>query len=142
MLIGNDDASMQFIRHWLLPLAQKSIHSAVGKKSSLPEEKLPTEISVGFQFSANPMPNISGKVPWNPEKHAWRVKAKKPRMKIEGIFEVDWHLPAAAYHKVKSQEYQKAVDAWNHCDGSNRHRIKVASVLLDNHGETSEAKLE
>ena len=142
MLIVNDEASLQFIRHWLLPLAHKSIDSAIAKKLSLPEEKLPKEISGGFHFSANPMPNISNKVTWNPEQHAWRMKAKKPRMKMENFYVVDWNLPSAAYHKIKSQQYQKAVDAWNQCDGSTRHRIKVNSVLLDSHGETSEAKLE
>ena len=142
ILISVDDASVKFIRHWLLPLAQKSVLSAVEKKSPLPVAKPLTETSVGFQFSANPMPNISGKVTWNPVKHAWRVRANKPCMKIEGSFEVDSFLSAAAYHKVKSLEYRKAVDAWNKCDGSKRHRIKVATVLLEDHGETSEHLLE
>ena len=142
ILISVDDASVKFIRHWLLPLAQKSVLSAVEKKSPLAVAKPLTEAVVGFQFSANPMPNLSGKVTWNPANHAWRVKANKPCMKIEGSFEVDKFLSADAYHKVKSLEYRKAVDAWNKCDGSKRHRIKVATVLLEDHGETSEHLLE
>jgi hypothetical protein len=142
MLICNDEASVQFIRHWLLPLAHKSIDSTIAKKGPFPEVKLPKEISGGFHFSANPMPNISGKVTWNPEQHAWRMKAKKPRMKMENFYVVDWKLSSDAYHNVRSQQYQKAVDAWNKCDGTTRHRIKLNAVLLDSHGETSEAKLE
>jgi hypothetical protein len=138
ILISADKASVKFIRHWLLPLAQKAALSPADKKTSLLVEEPLAETSVGFQFSANPTPNISGKVTWNPTKHAWRVRAMKPHMKIKGSFEVPSHLSGDKYHNAKSLEYRNAVDAWNKCDGSKRCRIRGSTLMLEDHGATSE----
>ena len=131
-----DEVATEFIRHWVLPLAMRTAHSQVKPEPPLaqpsaekPAEELTT--APGFHFSANPTPNILGKLSWIPTAHAWRVKILKPLAELpaEG-FEVDPALPSNEYLKEKLLAYQRAASAWNECDGSARHRIKLPKVLF------------
>ena len=80
----------------------------------------------GFQMSANPTPNISGKIHWELKAHRWKVKIQKAKYVITETFQVDTSLKGEAYEIDKVKQYRSAADAWNCCDGSKRHRIKLA----------------
>ena len=131
-----EQVTTEFIRHWLLPLAMRTAHSQVKPEPPLPKPsaaKLAAEIITGacFHFSANPTPNVAGKLSWIPQAHAWKVKILKPQAELptEG-FKVDPNLESDEYLKEKLQAYQRAASAWNECDGSPRHRIKLPKVLF------------
>ena len=139
MLIAVDDDSVEFIRHWLLPLAQQSARCIGTTAPVQPVEPACATKLGGFQFSANPTPNIRGKITWNPAKHAWKLLAQKPNPKMLPlrIFAINPELPATEYLAAKSLEYRLAIEAWNTCDRSSRHRIKPPTVLLEEGVTTS-----
>ena len=99
--VGED--TTRFIRYWLVPLAGTVAHSQVAvdssKDSSLSDSSTCDTPSrpAGFQFTANPTPNIREKISWNPMKHAWKVNIQKPLAALEEKFEVDPLLTAAKY---------------------------------------------
>ena len=68
---------------------------------------------------------------WNPVKHAWTVKILKPLGKLPVVgFNVDPCLLGDAYLMEKSRAYERAVAAWNCCDGGKRFRIAMPLALV------------
>lgn len=139
MLVAVDDAAVDWIRHWLVPLAKRSA-SNIGAKASKAVKKHASKIEThcpGFKFIADPTPNINGKISWNPKAHAWNVVVLKPRMMPFPSFAVDPALPDAQYLIAKSMEYRRAIYFWNKCEGGKRFRIKLQSLLRNEKGNTS-----
>ena len=139
IVIKVDDVAPEFIRHWFMPLAMKTAHSQVTPKPSPPQppvKKVAAEpiTAASFQFSANPTPNVQGKVLWSPLAHAWQVRIHKPVATLPAkSFNVDPHLKRDEYLKEKSKAYKRAADVWNDFDGSQRLRIKLPTVFLAEH---------
>ena len=77
------------------------------------------------------MPNHQGKVSWHPEQHYWKVNAKYLKKALSGDFSVNPSVCAEKYSQLKWSAYKRAIDAWNECDGSKRHRIKEPAVLIN-----------
>ena len=83
-----------------------------------------------FKFIADPTPNLAGKVLWLPHKHVFKVLAQKVKKDVDDHFVVDSSVDADTYLQLKWLAYKNAIDAWNECDGSQRHRIKTPTQLI------------
>jgi len=137
MVLKLDEATLNFVTSWIVPLARQLAHSQVALAHSQVtrvhcEEALEStacessrKLAV-FQFTANPTPNIKDKVLWYPNSHAWKIVLHD---KNTLSFSVAPNLSAQKYAEEKVAAYWHAVDAWNRLDNSKRLRIPITCLF-------------
>ena len=104
------DAAAEFVRHWLLPLAQESDRSlgsqpslVVEKSAAAPAAEKNAEPGSSFAFTANATRNIFGKITWKPRQHAWSLQLLKAETKVLKNAEFR-RRPAVAWATVQADE--------------------------------------
>ena len=148
-----DACTVDFVTGWLLPLLKQIVEGTVAivptTEALAPSQDSP-EDSQGFQLTACGTPNFRDKVCWCPAVHTWKVYIQKPKAApckpplCGTMFSVSPHLGPDAYDKEKIEKYWLAVQDWNRCDSSSRHRIpykgKKEGVAVETEGGATGAE--
>ena len=130
MALKVDAAIVQFVSGWLLPLLRQVAEDKVFTPVVAPSQDSPHE-SHDFHLTKCLTPNIRDKVCWCPQTDTWKVYIKNPTKvpcptsDVDALpkFSVNPDVDALAYGKEKVKQYWLAVENWNKCDNSKRHRI-------------------
>ena len=123
MMLKLDNATVQFITDWVVPLVTKLAFS----KDPSPSTGPAVGTLANFHLTACATPNIKDKIQWNPTQHFWEVLVKKCKGEWPDRQDllVDTKLDLALYEEEKIAAYGRAVHAWNRLDGSKRFRISA-----------------
>ena len=127
-----DNATVQCIRMWLVPLASNW-------------KPPPRSITVKFDLvQLQKLVAKTQKVIWNDDEHGWEVNALDADKHFIKIFPVERSLQDYDVHQVDELQWRKAVEQWNKADGTGRKRIKLPKPLfrnasLDVHATTADS---
>ena len=125
-----DDDCVNFIKGFLLPLAQNS--AAPSQSVAKPRQET-GGTTAPFSFPTSCTPNIRDKVMWDVAQHGWKLYVKKSKAVRKpftdasgGSLCVSSKLQVDVYEKEKQEKYVNAIVTWNTFDGSSRTRIELA----------------
>jgi hypothetical protein len=140
MVMKADAATADFISGWMMPLMEevhrvfkanrnRALHGENTQDSRV--EDIPRPVGA-FSLVGSAMPNIRGKICWDPIQHCWHIAPKSSTSPNTcktpapcHTFQVEPHLSPEQYAAAKARAYRAAVVAWNDHDCSRRHRIRV-----------------
>ena len=144
MALRVDAATVQFVSGWLLPLLRQIAEGTVLTPVMAPSQDSPDEStpvvapsqdspdeSHDFHLTKCLTPNIRNKVCWCPAAETWKVYIENPtKVPCPTPFSVrpGMDMDGCAYRAEKVKQYWLAVEDWNKCDNSKRHRIPKRSL--------------
>ena len=145
IVLAVDDDTVNFIRHWLLPLVQKYVGNVAPVMKMVRSKSQDTLQQQDSQTSEESMPkkiatsSWQNKVIWSPSQIAWLVKAKNVAKDTKFIeqFPVDADLRGHRFSLTRDSQFLLAVAEWNKCDGSKRERIELPEGFGDAEAEFS-----
>ena len=125
MALKVDADTVKFLTSWFVPFLKQIVDDNVVSAATValaPSQDSPVD---SFNMPKCTTPNVRGKVCWCPAIHTWEVYIENPtKTPCKTSFSVNPNNTAVAFEKEQIEKYWLAVDAWNRCDTSNRHRIR------------------
>ena len=125
MALKVDADTVKFLTSWFVPFLKQIVDDNVVSAATValaPSQDSPVD---SFNMPTCTTPNVRGKVCWCPAIHTWKVYIENPTTTpCKTPFSVNPNNTAAAYEKEQIEKYWLAVEDWNRCDTSNRHRIR------------------
>ena len=132
LVVQANEASYDFIAKCLPELA-----SSLKKEVPLPDALAQTRL---FAIPITTMPNIRGKVTWQPFEFGWRVEVQSasvviaPYTDVNGItLKVNRALISADFQDARRDAYARAIATWNEIGGSKGHRIDAPIGTMSPH---------